>query len=139
MDFANVFSKKKALVPPKRTKLNEHAINPENSKQPSYGLIYGLDLVEPETLKTYIEIHLKNGFIQSAQSPASALILFDKKPNGSLRLYINYQGLNNLIIKNRYLLPLIRESLNQLGQAKRFTRLDMTSAYHRIRIKEGDK
>ena len=48
-------------------------------------------------------------------------MLFDKKPDGSLRLCVNYQGLNNLTIKNQYLLPLINKSLDQLGRAKRFT------------------
>ena len=52
---------------------------------------------------------------------------------------MDYRGFNNLTIKNRYLLSLISESLDQLGQAKRFTQLDLTSAYYRIKIKEDDK
>ena len=76
--------------------------------------------MELETLKTYIETNLANGFIQPLKSPAGALILFVRKPNGSLRLCINYRDLNNLTIKNRYPLPLIGESLDWLGQAKRF-------------------
>ena len=106
---------------PERTELNEHAINLEDGKQPPYGPIYSLGPVELETLKTYIETHLKTGFIRPSKSPAGAPILFDKKPDGSLRLCVDYRGLNNLTIKNRYLLPLIGESLNRLGQAKRFT------------------
>ena len=90
-------------------------------------------------MKTYIETHLKTGFIRPSKSPAGAPILFDKKPNGSLRLCVDYRGLNNLTIKNRYPLPLIGESLDRLGRAKRFTQLDLTSAYHQMRIKEGDK
>ena len=73
------------------------------------------------------------------KSPAGALILFVRKPNGSLWLCVDYQGLNNLIIKNRYLFSLIGESLDQFGRAKRFTQLDLTGAYHQMRIKEGDK
>ena len=138
-DFANVFSKKKVWVLPERTELNEHAINLEDDKQPPYGPIYSLKPVELETLKTYIETHLITGFIRPSQSPTGAHILFDKKPDGSLCLCVNYQGLNNLTIKNRYLLPLIGESLDRLGRAKRFTKLDLTSAYHWMRIKEDDK
>ena len=48
---------------PERTKLNEHAIDLEDGKQPLYGPIYSLGPVELETLKTYIEIHLKTGFL----------------------------------------------------------------------------
>ena len=95
--------------------------------------------MELETLKTYIKTHLKTGFIQSSKSPAGAPILFNKKPDGNLYLCIDYWGLNNLTIKNRYPLPLIGESLDRLGRAKRFTQLDLTSAYHRMRIKEGDE
>ena len=62
-DFTDVFSEEKALVLPERTKLNEHAIDLEDGKQPPYGPIYSLGPVELETLKTYIETHLKTGFI----------------------------------------------------------------------------
>ena len=122
-----------------RTKLNEHAIDFEDGKQLPYGPIYSLGPVKLETLQTYIETNLKTGFIRPSQSPAGASILFDKKPKGSLRLCVNYQGFNNLTIKNRYPPPLIRESVNQLGQVKRFTQLDLTSAYHQMRIKEGNE
>ena len=138
-DFTDVFSEEKTLVLPERTELNEHAINLEDGKQPPYGPIYSLGPVELETLKTYIETHLKTGFIRPSKSPAGAPILFDKKPDGSLRLCVDYRGLNNLTIKNRYPLPLIGESLDRLGRAKRFTQLDLSSAYHRMRIKEGDE
>ena len=120
-DFTDVFSEEKALVLPERTELNEHAIDLEDGKQPPYGPIYSLGPVELETLKTYIETHLKTGFIRSSKSPAGAPILFDKKSDGSLRLCIDYRSLNNLTIKNRYPLPLIGKSLNRLGRAKRFT------------------
>ena len=53
-DFANIFTKKKALVLPKRTELNEYVINLENNKQPPYRLIYSLGPVELETFKIYI-------------------------------------------------------------------------------------
>ena len=139
LDFTDVFLEEKALVLPERTELNKHAIDLEDGKQPPYGPIYSLGPVELETLKTYIETHLKTGFIWPSKSPAGAPILFDKKPDGSLRLCVDYRGLNNLTIKNRYPLPLIGESLDRLGRAKRFTQLDLTSAYHQMRIKEGDK
>ena len=138
-DFANIFLEEKALVLPEHTKLNDHAINLENGEQPFYGPIYSLGPVELETLKTYMETHLKIGFIQLSKSPAGASIFFDKKPDGSLRLYVDYRDLNNFTIKNQYPLTLIGESLNRLGWAKRFTQLDLISVYHQMRIKEGDE
>ena len=119
--------------------MNEYAIELEESKQPLFGPIYSLGLVELETLKTYIETNLGNGFIGPSKSLARALIFFDRKPDRSLRLCVDYQGLNNITIKNQYPLPLIEESLNQLGQAKRFTQLNLTNAYHRMKICEDDK
>ena len=139
LDFTNFFLEEKALVLPECTKLNKHVIDLEKGKQLPYKPIYSLDPMELETLKTYIKTHLKTVFIWSFKSSASALILFDKKLNGSLRLCVDYWGLNNLTVKNRYPLPLIRESFDRLGWAKKFTQLDLTSAYHWIGIKEGDK
>ena len=92
-----------------------------------------------EILKTYIETNLTNGFIRPSKSPAGALILFDKKLDRSLCLCIDYWDLNNITIKNQYPLPLIGESLDRLGQAKRFTQLDLINAYYWMRICEGDK
>ena len=121
------------------TEINEHAIKLEEDKQPPFGPIYSLGPVELETLKTYIKINLANGFIRPSKSPAGAPILFDRKPDGSLHLCVDYRGFNNITIKNRYPLPLIGESLDRLGRAKRFTQLDLTNAYHRMRIREGDE
>ena len=138
-DFADVFSEKSANVLPEQTGANEHAIELEEGKQPPYRPIYSLRPVELKTLKTYIKTNLANGFIRASKSPAGAPILFVRKPDGSLRLCVDYRGLNNLTIKNRYPLPLIGESLDRLGRAKQFTQLDLTSVYHRMRIKEGNK
>ena len=119
--------------------MNEHAIELEKSKQPPFGLIYSLGPVELETLKTYIETNLANGFIQPSKSPVGAPILFDQKPDGSLRLCVDYWGLNNITVKNQYRLPLIDELLNWLGRTKRFTQLDLTNAYHWMMICEGNE
>ena len=140
LNFANVFFPDLAFELPKHTRINDHAINlVEGCQQPPYRPIYSLGPVELETLKTYIETNLANGFIRPSKSPASAPILFDQKSNGSFCLCVNYRGLNNFTIKNRYPLPLIGESLNRLGRAKQFTQLDLTSTYYRMRICKGDK
>ena len=124
---------------PENTGINEHAIKLEEGKQAPFGPIYSLGPVELKTLKTYIKTNLANGFIQPYKSPAGTPILFDQKPDRSLRLYVDDWGLNNIIIKNRYLLHLIGESLDQLGQVKQFTQSNLTNAYHQIRICKGDE
>ena len=119
--------------------MNEYTIELEEGKQPLFGPIYSLGPIELETLKTYIKTNLANGFIRPSKSLAGVPILFDWKLNGSLRLCVDCRSLNNITIKNRYPLPLIGESLDRLGRAKRFTQLDLTNAYHRMRIREGDE
>ena len=68
--------------------------------------------MELEMLKIYIVNNLANRFIRSFKSFIKAPIFFNKKPDGSLRLYADYQGLNNLIIKNQYLLYFIGKLFN---------------------------
>ena len=133
-DYAYVFPPDLAMELPENKSINEHFIELIEGKQPLHGLIYSLGPVELKTLKTYSKTYLKTGFIQPSISPSDALIFFDKKPNRSLRLCVNYRGLNNLTIKNRYHLLLIYESLDQLGRAKCFIQLDVTGIYHRMRI-----
>ncbi len=138
-DFADVFSPKLATELPEHTGINNHAIKLVDDWQPPYGPIYSLGLIEREILKAYIENHLASNFIQPFKSPAKALILFDKKPDSSLKLCMDYWGLNNLTIKNWYPLPLIRELLDQLGQTQYFSQLNLINVYHWIRIKEGNE
>jgi len=59
--------------------------------------------------------------------------------HGKLRLYANYQALNEVTKKDHHLLPLISDALDRLGGAKYFTKLDIKDAYYNIRIKEGDE
>ena len=138
-NFSNVFSSDSAAELPEQTGINNHSINLLDDKQSSYGLIFSLGLIELEMLKTYIKTNLASSFIRPFKSLAGATILFVWKKNTSLRLYIDYQGFNNLIIKNRYLLLLIGKSLDCLGCAKHFTQLNLTNAYHRMRIWEGNE
>ena len=99
-DFADVFFSDLASKLHEYTGINDYAIELVNGQQPPYKPIYSLGPVELETLKAYIETNLANGFIRLSKSLAGASILFNQKSNSSLRLCIDYQGLNNLTIKN---------------------------------------
>ena len=120
-NFSNVFFSDSAAELPEHNGINDHPINLLDDKQSPYDLIYSLGLVELGTLKTYIEANLVSGFIRPSKSPTDAPILFVQKKDGSLCLCIDYQKLNNLIIKNCYPLLLIGESLDCLNPAKHFT------------------
>ena len=138
-NFSNVFSLDSAAELPEHTRINDHPIDLLDNKQPPYGPIYSLGLVELEMLKTYIKANLASSFIRPSKSPTGAPIPFIRKKDGSLRLCIDYRRLNNLTIKNCYPLSLINELLDCLGRTKRFTQLDLTNVYHRMRIREGDE
>ena len=120
-EFSDVFSSDSAAKLPEHTGINNYLINLLDDKQLPYGPIYSLGLVELKMLKTYIEANLASGFIRLSKSSTNTLILFVQKKNSSFRLCINYQGLNNLTIKNDYSLLFIDELLNCLDCAKHFT------------------
>lgn len=124
---------------PENTVFNEYGIKLKNSQQLPYKPIYSLGPAELEILNIYIKTHLKTEFIILFKSSVGAFILFDKKFDSSFYIHVDYQGLNNLIIKNQYSIHLINKSLDQLGQAKRFIQLDLNSAYHQMKIKEENK
>ena len=86
-----------------------------------------------------LQDQLPKGFIRHSSSPAGAPVLFVKKSDGSLRLCVDYRGLNEITIKNRYPLPLLQETLTRLSQAKYYTKLDIRGAYNLVRIAEGEE
>ena len=114
-DYVDIFFLNLAMELSKNTRINKHVIKLINEKQPSYEPIYALNPVELEILKAYIKIYLKIEFIWPFKFFVNAPIQFDKKPNNSVRLCVNYCSLNNLTIKNWYLLPLIGKSLDWLS------------------------
>ena len=94
---------------------------------------------ELKALKDYIEDNMTKSFIRASSSPARAPVLFVKKADGSLRLCVDYQGLNEFTIMNRYHLPLIRETLDRLAKARWYTKLDLRWGYNQIRIAKGEE
>src|ERR1700741_1667881 len=94
---------------------------------------------ELEALREFIQDMLEKGLIQSSISNAGAPVLFAKKKDGSLRLCVDYRGLNRVTKKNRYPLPLINNMLDRLGKAKYFSKIDLRAGYNNIRIKKGDE
>ena len=137
-DFLHLFREEDARkLPPHRP--YDHKIPLKPGTEPPFGPLYGMSHQELQTLKEYIEENLEKGFIQHSSSPAGAPVLFVKKGDGSLRLCVDYRGLNEITIKNRYPLPLIQETLARLQKARWYTKLDMRGAYNLLRIAEGEE
>jgi hypothetical protein len=88
--------------------------------------------------KTLTEL-LDKGFIRVSNSPAIAPVLFVRKPEGRLWFCVDYRRLNKITRKDRYSLPLIYETLQNILKACWFTKLDVIAAFHKIRIAEGDE
>ena len=136
-DLAEVFSEDKANeLPPPRGDL-DHAIPLEEGSKPVYGPIYNLSENELKALREYLDENMRKGFIRPSTSPFGSPVLFVKKPDGSLRLVIDYRALNRMTVKNRYPLPLISEMLDRLVGAKYFTKLDGRNAYNTLRMAPG--
>ncbi|GAA5863847.1 hypothetical protein JCM5353_005516, partial [Sporobolomyces roseus] len=138
-DFLDVFSKDIADTLPDHRPGIDHPVDVEEGKEIPTSRIYPLSASELEVLADYIETNLKSGFIRESQSPVGAPILFVKKKDGSLRLCVDYRGLNSVTIKNKYPLPLINETLDRLIGARYFTKIDLRNGYHQLRIREGDE
>lgn len=137
-EFRDVFATAPSkTLPPQRA--TDHTVDLIDGESPPFGPIYPLSQTELHELRKYIDENLANGRIRPSKSPAGAPILFVPKKDGSLRLCVDYRGLNKVTVKNRYPLPLISEILDRLAGAKYFSKIDVQDAYYRIRIREGDE
>jgi hypothetical protein len=115
----------------------DHKIEIMPGRQAPYHKNRPLSPAELRCVKKWIDEMLDKGFIRESTSPAAAPLLLAAKPGGGVRICHDYRGLNSVTIKNRYPLPLIRETLDALCGAKYFTKLDVIAAFNRIRIAEG--
>jgi hypothetical protein len=97
-----------------------------------------MSLPELTELKLQLQELLDKEYIRPSVSPWGAPVLFVKKKDGTLRLCIDYRQLNKMTIKNKYPLPRINDLFDQVGGAKIFSKLDLRSGYHQVRIKDED-
>jgi hypothetical protein len=122
--FLHLFSEVEAnKLPPHRA--YDHRIPLQPNFTPPFGPIYPLSKTELEALRKWLDENLAKGFIRASSSPAGAPILFVKKGDSSLRLCVDYRGLNEGTIKNRYPFPLLHETLLCLQKVKFYTKLDI--------------
>ena len=115
----------------------DHKIEIMPGKQAPYYKNRPFSPAELKCVKKWIDEMLDKGFIRESMSPAAAPLLLAAKPGGGVRICHDYRGLNAVTVKNRYPLPLIRETLDALCGAKYYTKLDVIAAFNRVRIAEG--
>jgi hypothetical protein len=137
-DFLDVFSSQKAFRLPEHRPYDLKIDLVEDAPVPT-GPIYPLSETENKVLRNYIQENLAKGHIKSTSSPGGAPVFFAKKADSSLRLCVDYRGLNKLTKKHRYPIPLIGGQLDRLRSAKIFTKLDLRVGYSNVRITAGDE
>ena len=116
-DFADVFGKAKAgsLAPHRPYDLK--IVTPDGVVPP-HGRMYSLSETETKALQEFLDKHLALGFIHPSRSPHGTPVLFVKKRDGSLRLCVDFRGLNKITQKDRYPLPLITDLLDAPRKAR---------------------
>jgi hypothetical protein len=102
------------------------------------GPIYRHSVMENNKIKRQIQELLQKGHIQPSSSPCGSPDLLVQRKDGTWRLCIDYQALNRITVRNRYLIPQIDDLLDQLKGAKYFSKIDLKSRYHHVPIELSD-
>ena len=137
-NLGEVFNKSRATsLPPHRS--YDCAINLIPGTSPPRGRLFSFSAPERFAMEKYIGESLAAGLIHPSSSPTGAGFFFVGKKDGSLCPCIDYRGLNEITVKNRYPIPLIFSAFATLQKARYFTKWDLQNAYHLVRIREGDE
>jgi len=133
LDYLNVFDRAQAdKLPPHRS--YDHKIELTNDAIPSRCRAYRMSPAKLIKVKEYLNENLSKGYITPSQAPYSSPVLFALKANGDLRFCVDYRKLNAITKRNRYPLPLIDEVIGKIIGCKHLTRLDIISAFNKLRM-----
>ncbi|GAU50740.1 hypothetical protein TSUD_99100 [Trifolium subterraneum] len=135
-EYLDVFPEEINSLPPERE--IEFSIDLVPGSQPISVAPYRMSPLELRELKSQLEELLQKHFIRLSVSPWGAPVLLVKKKDGTMWLCIDYRQLNKVTIKNKYPLPRIDDLLYQLRGATIFSKIDLRSGYHQIRIRTSD-
>ncbi|GKA12378.1 putative reverse transcriptase domain-containing protein [Tanacetum coccineum] len=135
-DFPEVFPDDLPGLPPPRQV--EFKIELVPGAAPVARAPYRLAPSELKELADQLQELSEKGFIRPSSSPWGAPVLFVKKKDGSFRMCIDYRELNKLTVKNRYPLPRIDDLFDQLQGSSVYSKIDLRSGYHQLRIREED-
>jgi hypothetical protein len=135
-EYLDIFPKELLGMPPDRDIEFSIELLPRTapiSKRP-----YRMDVKDLVELKKQIEELLEKGFMRPSSSPWGAPVLFVNKKDGSRRMCVDYRSLNEVTIKNKYPLPRIEDLFDQMKGAKIFSKIDLRSGYHQLKIRAED-
>ena len=137
-EFLDVFSRQLTDTLPSH-QLYDHHIHLKFRSQLIFESLYDMSRDELLVLKKYLDDNLIKEFIQASFFSAAFSVLFVHKSEDGLWFCVNYRGLNAIMIKNCYLLLLIRETLNQMSKTQYFTKLDVVAAFNKLWMVKRDE
>jgi hypothetical protein len=131
-EFPDVFPEELPGMPPDRDIEFVIELKPETA--PIYKTPFRMTTPELAELKEHIRELLEKGFIRPSSSPWGAPVIFVLKKDGTQRLCVDYRALNEVTVKNRYPLPRIDDLFDQLCGACVFSKIDLRSGYHQLKV-----
>jgi hypothetical protein len=135
-DFPNVFPEELPGMPPEREV--EFVIGLLPGTAPISKHSYRMSVEELQELKKQLTELQETGYIRPSSSPSGALVLFVQKKDGSQQMCVDYRSLNDVTIKNKYPLPRIDDLFDQMRGARVFSKIDLRSGYHQMKIRPSD-
>jgi len=130
-DFDDLFQPPHGVPPPGE---HDFRIHTDPTAKIPHCQPYRMTQSERKEFEVQIKKLLANGWVMDSHSHYAAPIIFVKKPDATLRMCVDYRGLNAITAKDRYPLPHIEDLLHKLHGARVFTKLDLASGYHQVRV-----
>jgi len=134
-DFDDLFKPPNGVPPPGE---HDFHIHTDPTAKIPHRQLYPMTQSERNEFEVQIKKLLEKGWVTDSHSRYAALIIFVKKPDVTLRMCVDYRWLNAITAKDRYPLPYIEDLLDELHGARVFTKLDLASGYHQVRVHPDD-
>ena len=137
-EYADVFPEKlPSTLPPERGVEHSIQLKP-GAIPPPVRPLYHQSSKDSAVIQQYVEEGLASGMLQRSTSPYGAMVIIVRKKDGTHRVVIDYRGLNDITVKNRYPLPLTDELFDKVHGAQWFTKIDLRTGFHQILLKPED-